>query len=59
LVRSLGEGLLGGGSFRFAESNRTARLLLCFREAVVVVLHGFIKKGQKTPKADWNWRGAG
>jgi len=31
---------------------RIARLLLCFHEGAIVVLHGFIKKTQKTPLDD-------
>jgi phage-related protein len=27
-------------------------MLLCFHEAILIVLHGFIKKTQKTPEAD-------
>ena len=50
LVRSLGEGLWEVRSD--LPSNRTARLLLCFHRATLVVLHGFIKKTQKTPAAD-------
>jgi phage-related protein len=50
LVRSLGEGLWEIRSD--LPSNHTARLLLCFCEDVIVVLHGFIKKTQKTPPAD-------
>jgi phage-related protein len=30
-------------------SQRIARLILCFREGTLIVLHGFIKKTQKTP----------
>ena len=33
-------------------SQRTARLILCFHAAVIVVLHGFIKKTQATPDED-------
>jgi phage-related protein len=33
-------------------SRKIARLLLCFEEGVIVVLHGFIKKTQKTPPDD-------
>ena len=51
LVRSLGDGLWEVRSD--LPSNRTARLALCFHRAMLVVLHGFIKKAQKTPpKAD-------
>lgn len=50
LVRSLGEGLWEVRSD--LSSDRTARLLLCFHEGVLVILHGFIKKTRKTPAAD-------
>ncbi len=50
LVRSLGDGLWEVRSD--LPSNRTARLLLCFHDAMLIVLHGFIKKTQKTPTAD-------
>ena len=33
-------------------SQRIARLLLCFHRGTLVVLHGFIKKTQKTSAAD-------
>ena len=33
-------------------SQRIARLILCFHEGVLIVLHGFIKKTEKTPPAD-------
>jgi phage-related protein len=33
-------------------SNRIARLLFCVLEDKVLVLHGFIKKTQRTPDAD-------
>jgi phage-related protein len=29
-----------------------ARLILCFRQKTLIVLHGFIKKAQKTPAKD-------
>jgi phage-related protein len=47
LVRSLGDGLWEIRSS--LPSRKIARLLLCFEEGVIVVLHGFIKKTQKTP----------
>jgi phage-related protein len=50
LVRSLGEGLWAVRSD--LPANRTARLLLCFHEGVLIILHSFIKKTQKTPAAD-------
>jgi phage-related protein len=33
-------------------SRRIARLILCFHRDTLVVLHGFIKKTQKTPLDD-------
>lgn len=50
LCRSLGNGLwevrsqLTGG--------RIARVLFCVQDSQMVLLHGFIKKTQKTPKAE-------
>jgi phage-related protein len=50
VCRPLGGGLwevrstLGGG--------RIARVIFCFAEERMVLLHGFVKKAQKTPKAD-------
>jgi phage-related protein len=32
--------------------NRTARTLFCFHDDELVVVHGFIKKSRKTPKAE-------
>jgi phage-related protein len=32
--------------------HRTTRVLFCVAEEQMVLLHGFIKKTQKTPKAD-------
>jgi phage-related protein len=52
LVRSLGEGLWEVRSS--LPSRKIARLLMCFEEGVIVVLHGFIKKAQKTPADDMN-----
>ena len=50
LVRPLGRGLwevrsrIGGG--------RIARVLFCVEEGEVVLLHGFVKKSEKTPKKE-------
>jgi phage-related protein len=50
LVRSLGGGLwevrstLPGG--------RIARMVVCFHQRTLMVLHGFIKKSKKTPEDD-------
>jgi phage-related protein len=32
--------------------NRVARLLFCFHDGEAVVVHGFIKKSQKAPRAE-------
>lgn len=50
LVRSLKDGLWEVRSN--LASQRIARLLLCFHQETLVVLHGFIKKSQKTAPAD-------
>lgn len=47
LVRSLKGGLWEMRST--LPSQRIARLVLCFHQETLVVLHGFIKKTQKTP----------
>jgi phage-related protein len=50
LVRSLKDGLWEVRST--LASQRIARLILCFHENTLIVLHGFIKKTQKTPADD-------
>jgi len=50
LVRSLKDGLWEVRST--LPSSRIARLILCFHESTLVVVHGFIKKTQKTPADD-------
>jgi len=50
LVRSLKDGLWEVRSS--LPSHRIARLILCFHDQTLVVLHGFIKKTQKTPTDD-------
>ena len=50
LVRSLKDGLWEVRST--LPSHRVARLILCFRENKLVVLHGFIKKTRTTPAED-------
>lgn len=50
LVRSLKEGLWEVRSS--LPSQRIARVLLCFHDDMLIVLHGFIKKTQKTPESD-------
>jgi phage-related protein len=50
LVRSLQDGLW---ELRCTlPSHRIARLMLCFHERTLIVLHGFIKKAQKPPADD-------
>jgi phage-related protein len=50
LVGSLKDGLWEVRSM--LPSQRIARLILCFHEETIIVLHGFIKKTRKTPAAD-------
>jgi phage-related protein len=50
LVRSLKDGLWEVRSS--LPSQRIARLILCFHDQMLVVLHGFIKKTRKTPADD-------
>lgn len=50
LVRSLKEGLWEIRSS--LPSQRIARVILCFHDDSLVLLHGFIKKTQKTPDDD-------
>jgi phage-related protein len=50
LVRSLKDGLWEVRST--LPSQRVGRLILCFHENKIVVLHGFIKKTKKTPQED-------
>src|SRR5580692_6039027 len=50
LVRSLKDGLWEVRSS--LPSQRIARLVLCFHGGMLIVLHGFIKKTQKTPADD-------
>ena len=50
LVKNLGEGL---GEVRSSlPGNRIARVLFCVTDKEMVLLHGFIKKTQKTPSQD-------
>lgn len=51
LVRSMGKGLW---ELRSNLDGRIARMLFCFRERQLIVLHGFIKKSQSTPKNELN-----
>jgi phage-related protein len=50
LCRSLGNGLWEVRSA--ITGQRMARVIFCVHDQQVVLLHGFIKKTQKTPKAD-------
>jgi phage-related protein len=50
LVRSLKNGLWEVRST--LPSQRIARLIVCFHQGTLVVLHGFIKKTRKTPADD-------
>jgi phage-related protein len=50
LVRSLKDGLWEVRSS--LPSQRIARLVLCFHDGALIVLHGFIKKTPKTPQDD-------
>ncbi len=50
LVRGISDGLWEVRSA--LPSRRIARLLLCFHNNELIVLHGFIKKTQKTPASD-------
>lgn len=50
LVRSLKDGLWEVRSS--LPSQRIARVVLCFHDGALIVLHGFIKKTQKTPADD-------
>ena len=52
LVRSLKDGLWEVRSP--LPSQRIARLIVCFHDRMLVVLHGFIKKTQKMPMDDLN-----
>lgn len=50
LCRPLGAGLWEIRSD--LTGNRTARVIFCVAEGCMVLLHGFIKKSQKTPQSD-------
>ncbi len=49
LVKSLGKGLW---EIRSRLDNRIARILFIFIDGTIILLHGFIKKTQKTPRAE-------
>jgi hypothetical protein len=50
LCRAMGQGLWEIRTD--LPSNRIARVLLCLHEGVLLALHGFIKKTQKTPDVE-------
>ena len=50
LCRSIGDGLWEVRSDLL--NGRTARVLFCIADRYIVLLHGFIKKTQKTPDSD-------
>jgi len=50
VCRSMGQGLFEVRS-RISDG-RIARVMFCFQENQIFLLHGFIKKSQKTPKID-------
>ena len=45
---------MGGGLFEIRTDldNKIARVLICFNDNQILLLHGFIKKTQKTPDSD-------
>ena len=49
LVKAMGDGLY---EVRTRLDNKIARVLICFHDNQIVLLHGFIKKSQKTPGSD-------
>ena len=46
LVRPMGDGLF---EIRTSLKNKISRVLICFFDDQIILLHGFIKKTQKTP----------
>ena len=50
LVRNIGKGIWEVRSQ--LPSKRIARILFCMHDGYMVLLHGFIKKTQKTPQSD-------
>ncbi|WP_239090334.1 type II toxin-antitoxin system RelE/ParE family toxin [Marinomonas ostreistagni] len=50
ICRSLGKGLWEVRTD--LTHGRIARILFCFHDEALVLLHGFIKKSQKAPKSD-------
>src|SRR5437660_2714219 len=56
LCRALGDGLWEVRTS--LPSNRIARVLFSVQQSRILVLHGFIKKTQKTRRMIWPWRAA-
>ena len=50
LCRALGDGLWEVRTY--LPSRRISRVLICFHDGMLVALHAFIKKTQKTPEAE-------
>jgi phage-related protein len=44
--------MLFGKRDRRVQASVTAQLILCFHDKMLIVLHGFIRKTQKTPVDD-------
>ncbi len=51
ICRSMGDGLF---EVRTNLPQGIARVLFCIHESEMILLHGFIKKSQKTPKQELN-----
>lgn len=49
LVDGFGDGLF---ELRTSSGGNTYRVLFCVQTSTIILLHGFMKKTQKTPKAD-------
>ena len=47
-----GDGQRPVGGQKYLTSSRIARVLFCVAEGQMILLHGFIKKSQKTPGPD-------
>jgi phage-related protein len=50
VCRPMGQGLF---EVRTRLGNRIARVLFCIADGRMVLLHGFVKKTQRTPKSDF------
>ena len=51
LVRPMGDGLF---EIRTTLKNTISRILICFSDNKIILLHGFIKKTQKCPANDFD-----